>query len=168
MKINKTLYYQFGQGNTPDVVPAGYFAPSGEYANELIVDKTASVYINVPFKVKDIHIKSITYFSGRNGAQGNTDVSKYITFISSLVGNKPVGMVHRDSQFSMATKQDIRHSFQIPIIVNGYYNFTTYFNDGTIATPWDFFVNLGDPNPYNYYFDSFSIIIEFNGEDEIF
>jgi hypothetical protein len=168
MKLTKTYYFQYGSGNTPDVIPAGYSAPSGEYANQLDVSKIASIYINIPFKVKKIHIKNLTYTAGRAGNQGNADVSNYVTFLSSLVGNRPVGMVHRDSQFSMGALQDIEHLFQIPVVINGFYDFTTYFNDGSVATPWDFFVNLGDPNPYNYFFDSFCITIEFNGEDEIF
>jgi hypothetical protein len=170
MKITKTYYYQFGAGLTPDALIPGFTAPSGKYTNSL--DESAlypgSVYISVPFKVKKIHIKNITYKSGKNGGQGNTDVSNYITLISSLVGNRPVGMVHRDSQFSMATIQDIEHIFQIPEVINGYYNFETRFNDGTYAEPWDFAVDLGDPNPYDYWFDSFSITIEFNSEDEVF
>lgn len=169
MKISKTFYYQFGSGNTPNVIPAGYSAPSGEYANQLDVSKTATIYINIPFKVKKIHIKNITYVSGRDNKNAqNPDCQNYVTFLSSLVGNRPVGMVHRDSQFSMATIQDIEHIFQIPEVINGFYDFTTYKNNGSVETPWNFFVNIGDPNPYNYFFDSFSITMEFNGEDEIF
>jgi hypothetical protein len=140
MKLNKTFYYQYSSTNA-----------------------TASIYISIPFKVKTIHLKDITYVAGANGAQGANagEISRYITIISSLVGNRPVGMVHKDSQFSMTTKQDIEHEFQLPVVVNGYYDFTPYRNDGVEALVYEVVIP-------DIFYDSFSITMEFNGEDEIF
>jgi hypothetical protein len=141
MKLTKTFYYKYTDAT----------------------ESTASIYINIPFKVKKIHVKNITYTAGKNGAQGASasEITQYVTFISSLVGNRPVGMVHKDSQFSMATIQDIEHIFQIPEVINGYYTFTPYTNDGAIAPIFEVII------PDTFY-DSFSITIEFNGEDEVF
>jgi hypothetical protein len=168
MKLTRTYYFQWGLGNTPDALVPGFNAPSGRYLNPLTIDKKASIYINIPFKVKKIHIKNITYKSGANSGQGNATVQNYVTFQSSLVGNAPVGMVFRDSLYSMATIQDIEHVFQLPEVIQGYFDFTTYFGDGSEATPYLLSVNLGNPNPYEYLFDSFSITMEFNDENEIF
>lgn len=139
MKVTKTFYHEY-----------------------TTTDSTASIYINIPFKVSKIHVKNITYVSGINGAVIGVNqavVSQYITFLSSLVGNRPVGMVHKDSQFSMAIIQDIEHIFQIPVVINGYYTFTPYTNNGVIAPCFGEII----PNPP--VFDSFSITIEFHGED---
>jgi hypothetical protein len=191
MKITKTFYYQFGSELTPDpdlvpnpTSPPAYFpAPSGEYdyTNRPVIDNTAHIPISVPFKVRTIHIKNITYTSGIAGNQGtivNVDgvfvtctpvCNFYINFISSLVGNRPVGMVHADSQYSMNTKQDIKHTFQIPIEINGIYDFNLYENNGLQISPWQAFEeppNLPDPGKLLIFFDSFSITIEFNSEYE--
>jgi hypothetical protein len=192
MKITKTFYYQYGSEFTPDPVlipnplspPADFPAPSGEYdyANPPIIDDTAHIPINIPFKVRTIHIKNITYVSGvQNQADfitlidgvavtTNPFCSFYINFISSLVGNRPVGMVHADSQYSMNTKQDIKHTFQIPQEINGIYDFSTYDNAGLQLAPYQVFetapVPAVSPGKRIIYFDSFSITIEFNSEYE--
>lgn len=177
MKYTQTYYYQFGSAYTPDALvvnpaapPADFPAPSGQYNAPLTnIDKTAHIPINVPFKVRTIHIKNITYVSGMAGNQGTLGltpaVNFYINIISSLVGNRPVGMVHADSQFSMNTKQDIKHTFQIPQVINGIYDFSLYDNEGQQLAPYQYNVNLGIP-AYYFYFDSFSITIEFNSEYE--
>jgi len=171
MKITKTYYFQYGSEFTPvslianpTAPPADYPSPSGQYASILDVPRTVSANINIPFKVKKIHVKTITWTAGRAGNQGNADASRYVTVLSSLVGNRPVGMVHVDSQFSMATIQDIEHVFQIPEVINGSYDFTAYYNDGTIYEGYDFDVVI--PNT-EYYFDSFSVTLEFNSEEEL-
>jgi len=191
MKLTKTFYYQFGVGLTPDpdlipnpTSPPAYFpAPSGEYdyTNRPIIDNTAHIPISVPFKVRTVHIKNITYTSGIAGNQG-TIVSVdgvfvdctpsnrfYVNFISSLVGNRPVGMVHADSQYSMNTKQDIKHTFQIPQEINGIYDFTLYDNAGIELSPFQAFETapvFPDPGKLLIFFDSLSITIEFNSEYE--
>lgn len=192
MKITKTFYYQFGAELTPepDLVPnpkspPTYFpAPSGEYdyANPPSIDDVAHIPINIPFKVRTIHIKNITYVRGMAGNQGTNVlidgvlvdcsspvVTFYINFISSLVGNRPVGMVHADSQYSMNTKQDIKHTFQIPQDITGIYDFSTYDNAGSRLLPYQVFTTapaLPDPGKRLIFFDSFSITIEFNSEYE--
>lgn len=141
MKITKTLYHKYTS-----------------------TDATASIYINIPFKVTNIHVKAITYVAGLNVSQGGSanELQRYVTIISDLVDNGPLGMVYKDSQFSMATIQDIEHTFNLPRVINGYYNFTPYRNDGTIAAVFEEII----PDPP--VFDSFSITIEFNGIDEVF
>jgi hypothetical protein len=191
MKITKTFYYQFGVGLTPTAfqvpnpkTPPAYFpAPSGEYnyTNRPIIDNTAHIPISIPFKVRTIHIKNITYTSGIAGNQGtivsvdgvlvdcDPSNSFYVNFISSLVGNRPVGMVHADSQYSMNAKQDIKHTFQIPQEINGIYDFTLCDNAGLELSPWQSFETapiLPDPGKLLIFFDSFSITIEFNSEYE--
>lgn len=168
-KLTKTFYYQYGNQYASQVAFNTFTTPAE------ILPESASIYISVPFKVKMIHIKSITYTAGQNGGQGNPNLSNYITFTSSLVGNRPVGMVHRDSQYSMSTKQDIEHTFQIPIVVNGYYSFPFFSNDGTnefwsltnTVYPYYYVETLNPPflPEYDYWFDAFSITIEFHGEE---
>lgn len=173
MKLTKTFYFQYGSEFIPDVgsianptaPPANYPFPSGEYSTILNPSSSLQQYINIPFKVKKIHVKGITYTAGRAGNQGNATASRYLTILSSLVGNRPIGMVHADSQFSMGTLQDIEHVFQIPEVIQGYYDFTAYNNNDTVYGGYNLEVVI--PNLY-YYFDSYSITLEFNGEDEVF
>jgi hypothetical protein len=174
MKLTKTFYYQYGFQYSSQVNFESQISP------EFILDDLrASIYINVPFKVKTIHIKNMTYVSGRDAANGNVACQNYVTLTSSLVGRRPVAMVHRDSQFSMNTTSDIEHSFQIPQVINGYYDFTFFSNNGkpyryiagdaTSSFPFDFVAVLNPPflTDYFYWFDYFSITIEFNGEDKL-
>jgi hypothetical protein len=169
MKITKTFYYQYGSEYPSQIDYESLVAPSE------IVNPIASIYINVPFKVKTIHVKNISYVSGLAGNQGNAGCQNYVTLTSSLVGNRPVGMIHRDSQFSMNTKQDIEHLFQIPEMINGFYDFTFYSNAGnqmifSLTEPYYPFSYTEDvviPINYHYYFDSFSITLEFNSEGEL-
>ena len=195
MKLTKTFYYQFGSEFTPIslvttaiTTPSFDFpSPSGEYtyATLLNVDQVAHIPINIPFKVQTIHIKNITYTSGLAGNQTTTilldGVSTvctpsnkfYVNFLSSLVGNRPVGMVHADSQFSANTKQDIKHTFQLPQVINGIYDFTPFGNRGTQFQVYQEFSTVPDllnipplPGKRYYFFDSFSITMEFNSEYE--
>lgn len=173
MKLTKTFYYQYGNQYSSQ---ADYDTNTTPFD---ILTEPANIYINIPFKVKKIHIKNITYVAGKNGGQGNTNVSNYITYLSSLVGNRPVGMVFRDSQFSMNTTQDIEHIFQLPEVIQGYYTFNFFGNNGvdeffSLTNPVYPFYYTEEileplfPNIYTYWFDSFSITMEFNSEDEIF
>jgi len=196
MKITKTFYYQFESTIPPinaisntTAPPTDFPLPSGEYDyasfDQIIngIDPIAHIPINIPFKVRTIHTKNITYTSGLAGNQGaiiidaNTGVAVdcdpsvrlYINFLSSLVGNRPVGMVHADSGFSMNTKQDIKHTFQIPQEINGIYDFSLKLNDGSNFFPYQQFntaPDLPDPGVLYIFFDSFSITMEFNSEYE--
>jgi hypothetical protein len=182
MKLTKTFYYQFGSQFTPDSLipynnppPADFPAPSGIYDPFLSVDELygttiARIPINIHFKVRTIHIKNITYTRGCASNQGTLGLtpltSLYINILSSLVGNRPVGMVFADSAYSMMTKQDIKHTFQIPQIINGIYDFSLYQNNGDIFYPFQESANIGLVEWY-YWFDSFSITIEFNSEYEM-
>jgi hypothetical protein len=171
MKITKTFYYQFGSeflGTETGLFPEAWFnPPSAIYDTVLNPDATAHIPINIPFKVRTIHVKNITYVRGMAGNQADytitPNVNYYANFISTLVGNRPVGMVHVDSQFSMNTKQDIKHTFQIPQEINGIYDFSLFNNAGIQLVPWQFVVI---PDDWLYFFDSFNITIEFNSEYE--
>lgn len=190
MKLTKTYYYQFGSEFTPisiitnPTAPPTYFpTPSGEYTYGTIlnVDNIARIPISIPFKVQTIHVKNITYTTGMAGNQGTTivngatsttclpSVNFYINFLSSLVGNRPVGTVHADSQYSANTKQDIKHTFQLPQEINGIYDFVLNDNEGLELAPYQYFATapvfpaLGKQY---YFFDSFSITIEFNSQYE--
>lgn len=173
MKITKTFYYQFGSefiGTETGIFPEAWFSPpSATYGTVLNPDAIARIPINIPFKVRTIHVKNITYVRGMAGNQGGYGITPsvdfYVNFLSSLVGNRPVGMVHVDSQFSMNTTSDVKHTFQIPQDINGVYDFTIYKNDGVQFTPWQFDVNIAIPEWY-YFFDRFSITMEFNSEYE--
>jgi hypothetical protein len=84
MKYTKTYYCQFGSEFTPIASvanprspPANFPAPSGEYtygSPPCSGPISVSVPINVPFKVRTIHIKNISYVSGMAGNQGTTIV----------------------------------------------------------------------------------------------
>ena len=191
MKITKTFYYQFGSEFTPIALvsnptapPADFPAPSGEYtytSPPVTGPMTAHIPINIPFKVRTIHVKNITYVSGMAGNQGTTInnggvlttctpiVDFYINMLSSLVGNRPVGTVHADSQFSCNTKQDIKHTFLLPQVIQGIYDFSIYDNAGSQLAPYQEFSTapvIPAVGRSYYFFDSFSITIEFNSEYE--
>lgn len=175
MKLTRTFYFQYGKEieqflltpiANPTAPPTNYPSPSGTYGGLVQLSDKASIYINIPFKVKTIHVKGITWTAGRAGNQGNVDVSQYVTLISSLVGNRPVGMVYLDSQFSSGTIQDIEHEFLVPETIQGFYDFTPYDNAGGLYSGYDLDGALA-PLFYDYYFDSFSITMEFNSEGEL-
>jgi len=174
MKITRTFYYQYGLQYSEQVeydtnTPPLEILDNGNFK--------ASIYMNIPFKVAKVHIKNMAYTSGQSGGQGNPGVSNYVTLTSSLVGDKPVSMTFRDNQFSMNSTQDIEHTFQIPAIINGYYDFTFYGNNGLAYSidnspyfPFRFTEEILEPlfpNIYTYWFDYFSMTIEFDDENEL-
>jgi hypothetical protein len=167
---------------TPDTLFSYFPAPSGEYGDALDDEPllNAQIYINVPFKVKRIKVVNLTYTAGLDGTTGiemedggivTTQSERYVTVVSSLVGNRPVGMTYCNSQFTVDTTQNIVHTFQLPKIINGYYSFALYENDGVQKAPYTFGLSQLVAPPfttiYYYFFDSFSITMEFDGEDEI-
>ena len=173
MKLTKTFYYQFG-----NQYPSQDDYDTNTTPDEILVNQTASIYMNIPFKVSKIIVKKMSYVSGQNASQGNAGCQNYVTATSSLVGGRPVGMVFRDSQFSMNTLQNIEHSFQIPKIINGFYDLTFFSNAGNPYQfssnnpyyPFYFTVDILEPlfpNIYTYWFDSFHITMEFNSEEEL-
>ena len=71
-------------------------------------------------------------------------------------------MVHADSQFSANTKQDIKHTFQLPQVINGIYDFTPFGNRGTQFQVYQEFSTVPDllnipplPGKRYYFFDSY-------------
>ena len=162
MKITKTFYAKWGEGLSE--------LANGATPTPAQINRNVSIYINIPFKVKKIHVKNISYVSARNSVEGNAYAVDYITVCSELVNNNPIGMVYKDSSYPMNTIQDIEHVFDNPEIIQGYYNFITYLNDGTLNAP--FFVTITPavfpiPELYQYEFDRMSFVIEFNDENEI-
>jgi len=191
MKLTKTFYCQFGSEFTPNALvqnpttpPANFPAPSGEYtygSPPVTGPISVSIPINIPFKVRTIHVKNISYVSGMAGNQGTTIVEGlvtttctpvvnfYVNILSSLVANRPVGTVHADSQYSCNTKQDIKHTFQLPQVIQGMYEFSIYDNAGSQLAPYQAFDAapvLPDIGRLYYFFDNFSITMEFNSEYE--
>ena len=178
MKVTQVIHYQFGSEFEPDegiAIPdsdpaANFPSPSGKYLSSLTINDTAQVEIFVPFKVKKIHVKGISYVAGMNSAQATEgitpEVQGYVVLTSNLIGNlAPLGMVYLDSAFSSATIQDIEHTFLIPQTIQGVYDITIYDSGGDIFPPYQSSIDLATPY-WTYFFDSFSLILEFLSEDE--
>jgi hypothetical protein len=109
------------------------------------------VYINVPFEVKTIHVKSMNYNATTNGTTRNVMV------ISSLGLNAPFGIVNQDTTYSSASVQDIEIQLKNPTVIQGYYNFTLVGMSGVISAT----SNSGTGIDY------IGMIVEFNSPDEV-
>ena len=109
------------------------------------------VYINVPFQVKTIHVKSMNYNAATNGTTRNVMV------ISSLGLNAPFGIVNQDTTYSSAAVQDIEIQLKNPTVIQGYYNFTLVAMSGVISAT----SNNGAGVDY------IGMIVEFNTPDEV-
>lgn len=105
--------------------------------------------INIPFKVKTIHIKSAGYDAGTNGT------ANYVAVLSDIFPqNAPLGIFFQDTTYSSGTIQDIELQIWNPVEINGTYNFWLVNMDGSGATAT---VNG----------DKVGFIIEFNSPEEI-
>jgi len=111
----------------------------------------ASAYINIPNVVKTIHCKSMAYQVANVPAAGT---AQYITVVSSLTQNQPLGIVFEDSTYPINTGNDIEYESSNPQPVQGYYTFTLKAPDGS-----DFL-----PSGSDY----LVVILEFNTPDELF
>jgi hypothetical protein len=105
--------------------------------------------VNVPFKVKTIHTKSISLSTG-NGALAT---GEYVTIESDLVGNSPLGSTFNISTYSASTIQDIENQYWNPQVIQGEYTFVMKRSSGALY-------------PASTNDDTVSLILEFNSPDE--
>lgn len=179
MKVTQVIHHQFGGEFEPDegiaipnsIPPSNFPSPSGKYFSPLTIDTTAKVGIFVPFKVKKIHVKGISYVVGMNSLQATAgiiepDVKGYVVLMSNLIGNSaPLGMVYLDSAYSSSTIQDIEHTFLVPQTIQGVYDITLYNATGDVFAGYQQTIDLA-PLSYNYFLDSFSLTLEFLSEED--
>lgn len=111
----------------------------------------ASAYINVPFNVKKIHIKSMNYDAGTGGTV------RFVIVESNIGLNAPFGMLSQDDTYSQASIQDIEIEFKVAQPIQGQYYFTLKTMSGAVAAT----SNAGAATDY------VGMIIEFNAEDEM-
>lgn len=107
-------------------------------------ESTALASINIPFRVKKIHIKSAVYKAG-------TVQTTYVVLKSTLGLNAPLGFLFRDTTYSTPSIQDIEIELKNPEVIQGTYTFTIFNVDGTQAT-----ATVGN--------DVIGLIMEFNSE----
>jgi hypothetical protein len=112
-------------------------------------ESSTTARVNVPFKVKCIHTKSISLSTG-NAA---LTTGEYVTIESDLVGGSPLGSTFNISNFSAGTIQDIENTYWNPQVVQGEYTFIMRRSNGTLYP-----ASTGD--------DSVSLILEFNDPSE--
>ena len=110
---------------------------------------TTTARINVPFKVKTIHTKSISLSTGNSALT----TGEYVTIESSLVGGSPLGSTFNISTYSAGTIQDIENTYWNPQVIQGQYNFVMKRSSGALYP-----ASTGN--------DTVSLIIEFNSPDE--
>jgi len=111
---------------------------------------TTTARINVPFKVKTIHTKSISLSTGNSALA----TGEYVTIESNLVNNSPLGSTFNISTYSAATIQDIENTYWNPQVIQGEYTFVMKRSSGALYP-----ASTGN--------DTVSLIIEFNAPDEI-
>jgi hypothetical protein len=110
----------------------------------------ATTYINVPFMVKRLHVKSMNYDAGTAGT------ARMVLVESNIGLNSPFGILSQDDTYSQASVQDIEIDFKNPLPIQGYFNFTLKTMSGAVAST----TNAGAATDY------IGMIIEFNAEDE--
>lgn len=110
----------------------------------------ATAYINVPFNVKTIHVKSMNYDAGTAGT------ARMVLIESNIGLNAPFGILSQDDTYSQASVQDIQIQFKVPQPIQGQYYFTLRTMSGAVAST----TNAGAATDY------IGMIIEFNSEDE--
>jgi len=101
--------------------------------------------VNVPFKVKTIHTKSISLSTGNPALA----TGEYVTIESDLVNNSPLGSTFNISTYSAGTLQDIENQYWNPQVVQGEYTFTMKRSSGALY-------------PASTNNDTVSLILEFN------
>jgi len=113
-------------------------------------ESSTTARVNVPFKVKTIHTKSISLSTGNPALT----TGEYVTIESSLVGGSPLGSTFNISTYSAGTIQDIENTYWNPQVVQGEYTFIMKRSSGALYP-----ASLND--------DTVSLILEFNSpEDE--
>ncbi len=104
--------------------------------------------VNVPFKVKTIHTKSISLSTGNPALT----TGEYITIESDLVNNSPLGSTFNISTYSAGTLQDIENQYWNPQVVQGEYTFIMKRSSGALY-------------PASTNNDTVSLILEFNSDE---
>ena len=111
----------------------------------------ATIEINIPFKVKTMHVKSYAY---EPAVAGTTNYMAVISDIGN--SNQPLLVCFQDDTYSSTTVADIEISFEQPTIVQGIRNFRLARMSGAIGAT----SNAGAGN------DWLGLIMEFNDEYE--
>lgn len=125
MKITKAIYLTFSNFST---------------------NATASIFI--PFMVKHIHTRAISYQRGGNAVSP----AEYGVLTSDLTGGDPLGVYFNDSTYSTAVGSLAHYEARSPITINGQYTFSMTDASGS--------VNLPVNNP-----DYIILLLEFESED---
>jgi hypothetical protein len=107
-------------------------------------------YVNVPFAVEMIHVKSANYDPGTPGLARNVVIE------STWGQNAPIAILSQDDSYSQNPIQDIEIKLMTPQILQGWYTFTLKTMSGVIAST----SNSGADTDY------IGLIVEFNGVDE--
>lgn len=107
---------------------------------------TTTAYINVPFVVKNIHVKSMNYLCG-------TNQTKYAILQSNIGLNSPFGILNLDNSYSSASIQDIEIQLKNPQVLQGWYEFNLKYMDNSAFS-------VGATA-------SICMIVEFNAPDEV-
>ncbi len=93
----------------------------------------ASTNINIPFKVKNIHVKMIGYDVGNIPAVGT---STYVVLTSStLCDNSPLGLLYNDTSYYAGGQEDINIELSPPRYIQGTYDFQLLAVDGVPYIP---------------------------------
>jgi hypothetical protein len=110
-----------------------------------------NVLINVPFPVKKIHIKSMSYNAQDLGKTG------YVMLISPFGLNSPWGILNQDTTYSSSAVSDVEIQVKNAITIQGYYTFRIVTMSGAAATT---------SGAFNDGIDNIGMIVEFNSEEE--
>ncbi len=108
----------------------------------------ASAYIFIPFMVKHIHTRAISYQRGGT----TSSPAEYGVLTSDLTGGDPLGVYYNDSTYSTAVGSLTHYEARQPITINGQYTFT--MTDASGST------NLPVNNP-----DYIILLLEFESDD---
>jgi hypothetical protein len=112
-------------------------------------ESSTTARVNVPFKVKTIHTKSISLSTGNPALT----TGEYITIESDLVNNSPLGSTFNISTYSAGTLQDIENQYWNPQVVQGEYTFIMKRSSGALY-------------PASTNNDTVSLILEFNSPED--
>lgn len=112
---------------------------------------SSTASISVPSTVKTIHVKGMYYQMGNIPAAGT---AQYITVVSNLTQNTPLGVVFEDSTYPINGFTDVFFDYGNPQVVQGNYTFSLLNSTGSA------FVSDGNCN--------LIAILEFNTPDEMY